>query len=134
MILIVAVDDLGGVAFNHRRQSKDRVLRERVLALCRGTKLWVTPYTASQFEEGEPCVCVTDNPLSQAGVSEYVWAEDLSLQGAKGVEKVIVFRWNRTYPHDRVMDFPLGEYRLLSSEEFEGFSHPKITQEIYVLR
>ena len=30
MKLILCVDDKGGLAFNHRRQSRDRVLNERI--------------------------------------------------------------------------------------------------------
>ena len=34
MKLILCVDDKGGLAFNHRRQSRDRVLNERILMHC----------------------------------------------------------------------------------------------------
>lgn len=33
MILIACVDDHGGLAFNHRRQSSDSVVRGRILEL-----------------------------------------------------------------------------------------------------
>ena len=33
MILIVAVDDRNGMTFNHRRQSQDKRLRERILSI-----------------------------------------------------------------------------------------------------
>ena len=40
MKVIVCVDDKGGVMFNHRRQSQDRVLRERILGMTAGQTLW----------------------------------------------------------------------------------------------
>ena len=49
MKLILCVDDNGGMAFNHRRQSRDRVLNEHILALCGMHRLWITPYTAKLF-------------------------------------------------------------------------------------
>ena len=51
MILIVAVDEDKGMMFNRRRQSKDRVLRERILSLAKGGKLWMNAYTRRQFPE-----------------------------------------------------------------------------------
>ncbi|MCD8124484.1 MAG: ribonuclease Z, partial [Lachnospiraceae bacterium] len=49
MIVIVAVDDRGGMMFGSRRQSQDRVLRQRVLSLAEGRTVWMNAYTAKQF-------------------------------------------------------------------------------------
>ena len=46
MKLILCVDDKGGLAFNHRRQSRDRVLNEHILMHCVMSSLWISPYTA----------------------------------------------------------------------------------------
>ena len=50
MKLILCVDDKGGLAFNHRRQSRDRVLNEHILMHCGMHRLWISPYTARLFE------------------------------------------------------------------------------------
>ena len=50
MLLIVCVDDNMGMAFNHRRQSQDRLLRRRLLERVGVSKLWMSPYTARQFD------------------------------------------------------------------------------------
>lgn len=39
MKLIVCMDDKNGMAFNHRRQSRDRVLAERIMELTENAKL-----------------------------------------------------------------------------------------------
>ena len=44
MKLILCVDDKGGLAFNHRRQSRDRVLNERILMHCGMHRLWISQY------------------------------------------------------------------------------------------
>ena len=46
---------------------------------------------------------------------------------------ILLYRWNRRYPADRYFPFdPLtAGYRLVSSEEFEGFSHERITADYY---
>ena len=49
MKLILCVDDKGGLAFNHRRQSRDRVLNEHILMHCGIHRLWISPYTAKLF-------------------------------------------------------------------------------------
>ena len=66
MILIVCLDDKGGMAFNRRRQSKDRVLREQILALTEGRPLWMNSYSALQFEDA-PNIRVDEAFLEKAG-------------------------------------------------------------------
>lgn len=131
MILIVCIDDAGGMMFNHRRQSQDRVLRARLLELAGDAKLWVTPYTARQFERGTP-VCISDAPWLDAGAGEYYFAEDGEL-GFDRAERVYLYRWNRLYPFDRQFDLDLASagFSLCKSEEFAGYSHEKITEELY---
>ena len=50
MTLIVCVDDNMGMLFNHRRQSKDVVVRERILKQAEGKHLWMNHYSAKQFD------------------------------------------------------------------------------------
>ena len=131
MILMVCIDDRGGMMFNHRRQSMDRVLRERLLEICAGKRLHVTPYTARQFEQDAP-LCVSQAPWLAAGQGEYYFAEDgeISMQN---VERVYVYRWNRAYPGDRFfkVDLALLGFQLTASADFAGYSHENITEEIY---
>ena len=49
MALIICADDRGGMAFNRRRQSQDRIVREHILADAAGGQLWMSPYSARQF-------------------------------------------------------------------------------------
>ena len=45
MIAAVCIDDRGGMLFNHRRQSQDRLLREDLLAEAAGRPLWMNSYS-----------------------------------------------------------------------------------------
>ena len=45
MIVIACLDDNGGMMFNHRRQSQDRVLRAHIAALVGDAKLWMNHRT-----------------------------------------------------------------------------------------
>ena len=49
-------------------------------------------------------------------------------------ERIILYRWNRDYPGDERFCFPGGEamWQLDRWEDFTGFSHEKITEEIYI--
>ncbi len=133
MILIVCIDDKGGMLFNHRRQSKDSVLRGRVLTLSKDTTLWMNAYTKGQFEEAAKNISVDENFLQRAGSGEYCFAETDELTDIlPKTEKIIVYRWNRHYPADRHFSVDLSGWRLLETNEFAGSSHEKITEEVYV--
>ena len=66
MNVIVTIDDANGTMFNHRRQSRDRVLNERILKVCSG-RLRVTPETAALFAGMQTELTVTPDPLAGAG-------------------------------------------------------------------
>ena len=51
MVLVVATDDQGGMMFNKRRQSQDRILRARILDLAKDSRLWMNAYTGRQFAD-----------------------------------------------------------------------------------
>ena len=53
MRLIACVDDRGGMAFHQRRQSRDRVVRQHILADASGGRLWMNAYSAGQFSPEE---------------------------------------------------------------------------------
>ena len=50
MILAVCIDDRNGMLFNGRRQSQDRVLREDLVREAGGGPLWMSAYSARQFD------------------------------------------------------------------------------------
>ncbi len=135
MILMAAVDDGMGLMFNHRRQSRDRLLRQRMLELAGDRALWMDGYSAAQFGhelEGHN-VRVEEDFLTQAPQGDLCFLEDRSpLPAAERIERLILFRWNRAYPADLCFDLDLGCWRLTETLDFPGSSHDKITQEVYV--
>lgn len=133
MNVIVCLDDKNGMMFNGRRQSRDRVLYQRVADMTRGTRLWMSPYSAPLFPpEKVPQAAVSADFLAQAGVGEFCFVEDAPLTPcAEKLERVILFRWNRVYPADVRFDLPLEGWRRTETAEFAGSSHEKITMEVY---
>ena len=131
MILIVCVDDAGGLCFNRRRQSQDRVLRARMLA--RWGRLWMNVYTAGQFGPGD-AVAVDEDFLEKAGPGEACFAEGPeAVEALERAEKLVLYRWNRRYPSDCRFPLDLEErgWHLEAAAEFAGSSHEKITEEVY---
>lgn len=136
MIVIVCVDDDMGMMFNKRRQSQDRILRERIMTITAGKTLWLNCYSEKQFEQDYlPRINVTDQFLDEAVNGDYCFVENNDILPYEGsIEKLIVFKWNRKYPSDFKFSVPLAEngWKLISATDFAGSSHEKITEEVYV--
>ena len=134
MILILCVDDRGGMLFNRRRQSQDREVRRDILAMAAGRVLRMTPSSRRQFPERELPAVVEEDFLQRAGPGELCLVEDQPPgPWLPRAEQVILYRWNRVYPADLRADFPppTGEWRLAECRDFPGHSHKTITKEVY---
>lgn len=135
MILMVCVDDRGGMLFNHRRQSQDRVLRAQLLQTVGDAPLLVNAYTARQFSpEEQSRLRVLENPLDEAGCGEYCfWESSSPAPWEDRMEALILWKWNRVYPGDVFLGIPLADHgwTLTETREFPGSSHEKITMEVY---
>ena len=136
MIVAVCLDEHGGVMFNHRRQSLDRELRARLLREAGEKHLLLNSYSASQFtEEDLARLEISEDFLDKAGPGDYCFVEDRPVcPYEEKIEKLLVFKWNRIYPSDTHFDIDLscGSWRLIESSDFPGYSHEKITLEVYV--
>ena len=131
MRVIVCVDDNGGMVFNIRRLSRDIVLCERVLEMVEGNKLYMNAYSAKLFPEDSRIV-VSENYLEEAGEQDFCFVEKepLALYFDR-ITECVVFKWNRVYPADWHLDIDFGKMTKVQEDEFVGFSHEKITMEVY---
>lgn len=134
MKVVVCVDDRGGMMFNRRRQSRDRALIADLLASVGDSRLLIAPYSELLFEGTDGDYTVSENPLDSAQGDDICFVESISVKEyAKRISEVTVYKWNRTYPYDFSFDLDLDTngFKLVSSYDFEGYSHEKITKEIY---
>ena len=135
MKLIFCIDEKKGMMFFGKRQSQDSVLREHVAKLVANVPLWMNHYSASQFDtESIPNLNIDDAFLQEAAQGEYCFVEDAPLAPfEKWIERIAIFRWDRTYPADRYFDLQLGsgQWHLVGTSEFAGHSHDLITMEVY---
>ena len=134
MKLILALDDNNGMLFNHRRQSSDIAVRDRIKELVNGGLLYLNAYSAEQFKDADIQMAVDEDFLYKARKGEYCFVENEKLSDIKeDIEEFIVFRWNRKYPSDFMLDVSPEDCGMIcaSTEEFVGNSHEKITMEIW---
>ena len=133
MIAAVCIDDSCGLQFNHRRQSRDRVVTEDLLQSARGHPLWIAPISQALFPEGG--ISVAPDFLERAGEGDWCFVEDQSLLPfLSRLEAMVLYRWNRVYPADTYLDVIPWEagWRCIGREEFPGHSHKLITKEVYL--
>lgn len=131
MKLIFCIDDNNGMMFNNRRQSRDSVLCERVAALCAGSVLWMSDYSAKLFPDADGLKADNDY-MAKAGEEDFCFVEDLDYS-LENCREVVLYKWNRHYPADRYFEADLKAlgFKPVSKCDFEGSSHKKITEEIY---
>ena len=134
MIAVVCIDDNGGMLFNNRRLSRDRILIEDLIKTADGRKIYIEPFSETLFNGKENYVLVTDDCLSGAGEDDYCFVENKNISAYRNkIKGLIIYKWNRKYPSDLKFDFDLSDYKLNEVSEFGGSSHEKITKEIYSL-
>ena len=131
MNLIFCLDDKNGMAFNHRRQSRDRVLIDDLVQTINGAPLTLTPYSAKLFEGLAASLALSEKPLQTSGAG-YCFVEETDPAPYQDrIDELILYRWNRHYPADVWCTLDLSGYRMHSTEEFVGSSHEKITKEVW---
>lgn len=132
MKLIFCTDDSLGLCFNGRRQSSDRVVREKISEITKGHRLLMNSYSYGQFEKkGENILC-DESFTEKAGNDDFCFIENITAD-LKKADKLYIFCWNRSYPSDFKLDFSPERdgFILESSSDFKGYSHEKITLMIY---
>lgn len=133
MILVLCVDDKLGMAFNGRRQSRDRLLIADLAAEASGMPIYMDTRSAALFEGSEANIIPTEDFKEKADDGEYCFVEFLAPAALESkAEKLLLYRWNRRYQSDIKFDIELGCWKLESSVDFPGSSHEMITKEVYI--
>ena len=130
MILVLCVDDEMGMAFNGRRQSRDKAVYRDIIEMAGGKRIRMSERSLKLFEDfdGVFCAGLKDSDEDELCFVEFEPVEKL----AEFAEKVILYRWNRRYPADLYCSIPLENWAKAETLEFPGNSHELITREVYV--
>lgn len=134
MTVFICVDDRGGMLFNGRRQSRDRLLISDLSKTVGDGLLYITDMSEPLFESSEISAVSVPSPLESAAHGDYVFNECFTLgEHLEKTERIILYKWNKKYPYDLSLDIEptaVG-YRLTESYDFVGTSHERITKEVY---
>ncbi len=132
MKVIVCLDKEKGMMFRNRRQSRDRVVVDDIIEMCKEGLVYMNAYSQPLFEKYPQKIAVTEDFLEKAEKEDFCFVENSSLEPwEQQIDQIIVYWWNRSYPQDRTFDLNLETWTLVQQEEFQGFSHETITKEIY---
>ena len=129
----VTLDNDGGVAFNKRRQSRDRNLISD-LCLKNDGYIYVNPYSAPLFADFEDRIRVVASPINDCPDGELAFIECENLgEHVESISELTVYLWNRDYPSDKKLgiDVTAAGFKMSAKYEFVGSSHEKITKGIY---
>lgn len=132
MRLIVCLDEKGGMMFNHRRQSRDRLLMENLEAYVKGDPVYIAPYSQPLFEKTDIHYKVVDDPFSIARDAEYCFIEEQDPVSHEDlISEIVIYHWNCRYPTDVYCTIDMSAYQLIECTDFVGYSHEKITREVW---
>lgn len=135
MKVIICVDDNNGMMFNNRRQSRDRILIDNVVQNVVGGNLLMAPYSEPLFKDSDiDSFFLSEDILEEAAPEDFCFIENKAiLPYSDRIDELIIYRWNRVYPADMYLDIQPEalSLKLVSTTEFAGSSHEKITKELY---
>lgn len=135
MKLIFCIDERGGMMFNKRRVSRDRLLIADLAEYVGNEALYIEPYSEELFSGVSLNIIFSESPERSADRGDFAFIETHSPKDSlPRAEELIIYNWNRRYPFDVSMGFIPEElgFTLKSRFEFKGNSHDLITREVYV--
>lgn len=133
MRVIVCLDDNGGMLFNNRRQSRDKVLLADIMEELGDKKLNISPFSQMLFSEYGDKIIVEEDFLNKASPESVCFAENCSFsEFSEKISEVTVYKWNRVYPTDFKCDIDFSKFKIADKKDFKGHSHDKITKISYI--
>ena len=128
MTYICCVDDYASLSFNKRRNSSDRFVIEDIINTVGEAPLRVDTYTAKLFRDKQiPSLIIDDDCLENAKDGEFVFVERQN-------PSAYLYHWNRHYPSDNRLNLTGWNALEITTGEFAGYSHEKITKTKVVLQ
>lgn len=128
MIAILCLDQRNGLYFNERRQSKDRYVIRDIVRNVGDRTLYINKYSEELFAKTNIKYEISEDYFNKAKEGDFCFIEN-QIVDLKDTEKIVVYRWDKTYPTDYKVS--LNRFNLVSTLEFQGYSHEKIVKEVY---
>ena len=132
MTAIVCIEDRGGILFLKRRVSRDREVYRDIAE--NYDKVYMTSYSLPLFDGVKINTGVRLLPIFEGERGDVCFVESGEIaDNIHKISRLVIYRWNRTYPYDVKLGFEPEElgFKHVSTDEFVGNSHEKITKDIY---
>ena len=101
---------------------------------CDYIKVYMTSYSLPLFDGVKINTGVRLLPISEGERGEVCFVESGEIaDNIHKISRLVIYRWNRTYPSDVKLGFDPEEmgFKRVSTTELVGYSHEKITKDIY---
>lgn len=134
MKLVICIEDRGGMLFNKRRVSRDKLMIADFAEYAGDSTVFIEPYSEELFSEASLNMIISENPMKFAEDGDFVFIERQEPRAfAEAAKEIVIYKWGRRYPFDTSMNFSPEElgFKLESTFEFRGNAHEKITREVY---
>lgn len=93
----------------------------------------MSSYSKPLFADCRNEIICGENFTELAEKDDFCFAENIDPAAFESkIQKIILYKWNRRYPSDLKFTVDLSGWRLSETTDFQGSSHEKITEEVYV--
>lgn len=122
--------------FNNRRQTKDRIVIQKIKELVADNFLHLSEYSLPLFQGDNNLIVFGTRWFNEVIIKgeekDFFFIEDSRPKDYECIiHRIILFCWNKTYPADSFFDIDLNNFEQKEEIEFEGYSHEKISMKIY---
>ena len=133
MTVIFCLDENKGMLFNNRRVSRDVMVFEDIKTYLIGSLL-INSFSEKLVAASNINFDFFKDFVTKYDSDSYYYIENISVkENLDKIDRIIIYWWNRKYPSDFGLDFDPADYgfKSISTFDFVGKSHEKITREIF---
>lgn len=125
MTAIIALDDKDGYTLFGKRLSRDRRMIDDIVTSF--PKVYTLPGSAELFAGRN--VTIAGNAADGIPDDAAIFLENTPVPAA--ADTLIVYRWGKHYPSNVRYTPAKDRWYIRKTEDFEGYSHPKMKKETY---
>ena len=126
MTVIITLDDKNGYTLFGKRLSRDREIIKDIEK--DHSRIYASEYSAVLFRDSEiETVSPVPDPLPDEAIL-FLETDPVPEEA----DTLIVYRWNKKYPSDSKYNPEENGWKRISSTDFSGYSHEKLTKEVYI--